>query len=785
MPPNVPAEVIDVDALSDEGEKGDTILRLRYKPNPQHTNATGRMIPVIKNELVASSSRLPPPPRPNFQSIDNHTYTYTRPGLSEVVEQERRRRKVVMERNGEPPLKKRATSSTIAIANMPSRQQEKRKQPSGRKDGHAEVIDLCSSDDDIHTKKRLRSEDNNHTTDIYANDESAFQMDCSDDIGENHDPNDFLPRATALLSLSQPLSSEEPEYDSEEEYANYMASLDISDESNWKPVPANNRAEDLSPNIELEAEPARPPPGDPRPQRPKYLAVHYPVTPLDPSFKQQFFWGRLNSVRGFRPRALKPPARLRIVSRLPGHTRSLKLFQDLAYDKLGAVQSYRQAASGSLNKIVQVPGAIVACAAASGGQSDYSQEDREAPLPSDNNPGTLVVLHQGQCHVVDAHCIDHGDSSKKYYTINDVSFNPLNPRQFLSTGNDFQVQLWQLPKVDEMGMSESNTGAPWMMNTIMLGDVAQDLVHSSDGANIAVSCRDGTVSVFNTTNLFASSTWPRTTPFPGPEVKIYVAPAGADHAAGTVLWGSGPTERHMYTSSEPHDSDGEGKDKGFHRVHDISRGRELFRFSADEAGDAGAVSPDGSTYVLITCGENNQHPIRLYDIARKSGQPVAQMTLEPSVSQVPSFEATTATFSSEGRLLAVGRSDNAMHMYDIRALSKGPLAMFKHEELDAVGSAGYGVVQTCWVEGRDRRRVGIVSGGNDGCVRVWDPSIASSDKSQGKVLARTEFDVAYFAMGDMWAGEKPLVLGHCGGGLYVYDYLDGDGVPGCSSVEFQ
>ncbi|KAG1746620.1 WD40-repeat-containing domain protein [Suillus paluster] len=770
MSPNVPAEVIDVDALSDEDEIGDAILYLGSKSNVQHANATGRR---TKNEPVASSSRLPP----NFESINNHTYTYTRPGLSETVEQERRRRIVVMERQGEPPSKKRATSSTIAMTNMPSRQQEKRKQPSGCKD----IIDLCSSDDDIHAKKRLRSEDNNlyvdRATGVYANNENAFQMDCSDDIADNHKPNDILPRTNAPSSLSQPPSSED-QYDSEEEYANYIASLNISNESNvsvspvdthvlnlrfqWKPVPTSNKAEDLSPNMELEVEPARPPPGDLRPQRPKYRAVHYPVTPLDPSLKEQYFWGRLNSVRGFRPRALKPPARLRIASRLPGRTRSLKLFQDLAYDNLGAVQSHRQAASGSLNKIVQVPGAIVACAAASGGHADYSQEDREAPLPSDNNPGTLVVLHQGRCHVVDAHCIDHGASSKKYYTINDVLFNPLNPEQFLSTGHDFQVQLWQLPKVDDIEMSES--GAPWMTNTITLGDVAQDLVHSPDGANLAVSCRDGTVSVFKTTNLFASPTWHRTTPSPL-GMKLCVAPAGENHAA------------------EPHDSDGEGKDKGFHRAHDITRGRELFRFSANEAGDAGAVSPDGSTYVLITCGENNQHPIRLYDVARKSGDPVAQMTLEPSVSKVPSFEAT-ATFSSEGRLLAVARSDNVVHMYDIRSLSKGPLAMFKHGELDTV-SAGYGVVQACWVEGRDRRRVGIVSGGNDGCVRLWDPLIASSDKSQGKVLAHTDFDVACFSMGDMWAGEKPLVLGHCGGGLYVYDHLDSDGLPGCSNIDIQ
>jgi hypothetical protein len=67
----------------------------------------------------------------------------------------------------------------------------------------------------------------NCTTDISANDESN-QMDYSNDI---HDPNDLVPHTRALPSLSQPLSSEDPGYDSEEEYANHMASLDISDES--------------------------------------------------------------------------------------------------------------------------------------------------------------------------------------------------------------------------------------------------------------------------------------------------------------------------------------------------------------------------------------------------------------------------------------------------------------------------------------------------------------------------------------------------------------------------
>jgi hypothetical protein len=102
-----------------------------------------------------------------------------------------------------------------------------------------------------------------------------------------------------------------------------------------------------------------------------------------------------------------------------------------------------------------------------------------------------------------------------------------------------------------------------------------------------------TVSVFKTIDLFASSTRFRTTSPPDLETKLHVAPPDADHAAGTVLWGCGPTEHLIYASSEPRNSDDEGKDQGSHRAYDMSLGRELFSFSANEAGDAGAISPDG------------------------------------------------------------------------------------------------------------------------------------------------------------------------------------------------
>lgn len=103
-----------------------------------------------------------------------------------------------------------------------------------------------------------------------------------------------------------------------------------------------------------------------------------------------------------------------------------------------------------------------------------------------------------------------------------------------------------------------------------------------------MTCSPRTVSIFKTVDLFTS----RTAPPPKPKTRFRAAPLDAGHAAGTVVWGSGPTERHIYTSSEPY-SDGEGGDKGFHRAHDASRSTQLFCFDAKESGDAGAISPDG------------------------------------------------------------------------------------------------------------------------------------------------------------------------------------------------
>jgi hypothetical protein len=78
---------------------------------------------------------------------------------------------------------------------------------------------------------------------------------------------------------------------------------------------------------------------------------------------------------------------------------------------------------------------------------------------------------------------------------------------------------------------------------------------------------------------------------------------------------------------------------------------------------------------------------------------------------------TAVSFSPDGLLLAVARSDDEVHVYDTRFMGQGrePLRRFLHWG-DNCCMAGdeWGVVDAVWVDGWCGRGLGIVTGGSDG-----------------------------------------------------------------------
>lgn len=173
--------------------------------------------------------------------------------------------------------------------------------------------------------------------------------------------------------------------------------------------------------------------------------------------------------------------------------------------------------------------------------------------------------------------------------------------------------------------------------------------------------------------------------------------------------------------------------------------------------------------------------LRLFDVRRGLAHPSHTITLEKfdaSAQTIPhSFDINDIVFSpdGDGLHLAVARSDNSCHVYDSRYLDR-VLQYCRHD--DSIGyDTSYGVVNAHWVQGTHQRA--LVTGGADGtlhpsqyerrkstssssfslgCVRLWRVDQVSDQPSDSKVLARCDYDIGHFVLGDVTKGEKAMIV---------------------------
>ena len=140
------------------------------------------------------------------------------------------------------------------------------------------------------------------------------------------------------------------------------------------------------------------------------------------------------------------------------------------------------------------------------------------------------------------------------------------------------------------------------------------------------------------------------------------------------------------------------------------------------------------------------------------------------------------SFSPDGLLLAVSRSDDELHIYDSRFMGRdrAPMRRFLHwgEDCCLTGDR-WGIVDAVWVDRWCGKGLGVITGGTDGeisshrtrllcshlvvlvkkgCIRFWDVRRSDDDISNGEVLARPNSDIGHFSVGDPYSGEKPLVV---------------------------
>ncbi|KAI0093147.1 WD40-repeat-containing domain protein [Irpex rosettiformis] len=252
-----------------------------------------------------------------------------------------------------------------------------------------------------------------------------------------------------------------------------------------------------------------------------------------------------------------------------------------------------------------------------------------------------------------------------------------------------------------------------------------------------------------------------------------------------LIWGRERTGNMVFASTA---SEVWNDHSGYHKVFDAESGAPLRAFNNQNAGECLDVNPRGNELALVTCGTEQLFELSMYDIRSRELSRSIQLDRLPhwyeendenrtdsSVNKLPST-INQVSYSSDGVYIALARSDNAVHVYDSRFLNRR-LYNFRHNW----GSEGtlddlkYGVYQIQWVDCPNTGKLSLISGGADGCVRLWDLTAGRSRlwyTEDGAVLAQSESYAGWFSLGDPAKGEKPLILGDGGGSVVIRDLYE-------------
>ncbi|PBK97668.1 WD40 repeat-like protein [Armillaria gallica] len=513
------------------------------------------------------------------------------------------------------------------------------------------------------------------------------------------------------------------------------------------------------------------------------------VVPRAPPKEEQYIWDIINDVGiAFSSRRAPHPHKSVLEGRRP--TRYILPNGNIT-------QKWQYTAAGPINKIIQHKGCIAVCSATAGGSAGETDctynkngalllwcQDKRIALKTRSVPGEEDEGHEDytehywpwrqdgfkrvledKYETLDGGQIEYEYSNDpgclasdgwkpkylyKYFSVNDIAFDPKSQR-FASSGEDKNVRFWPFSP-DIPGNS---------CEQIFHYDhtrVTHDIAFNPCSATPDLAVASNKLCIY--TDIFSDSRRHE-------ELSVADRQPGR-HSVGAFVWGRGPTANCIFASSEPLGKSIAGV--GYHKAWDPYEDPDpIYEFDdAQEAGDAMTINSEGSWLALFTAGEPQRH-LRLYDVRNRHNRASKHIFLDQPETGRPDLEVNCASFSPDDRFLAVSRNDDKVHLYDLRMLEKGVMEEFKHQKDKSKvmpGKDSFGIVYSEWVTLKSNGRMGLITGGEDGTVRMWDPTVSSDD---GTVLVEMNSDIAYFSIGDRLKGEYDLVVGDAQGMISVFD----------------
>ncbi|KAJ7210526.1 WD40-repeat-containing domain protein [Mycena pura] len=470
----------------------------------------------------------------------------------------------------------------------------------------------------------------------------------------------------------------------------------------------------------------------------RFVDISHGYVPPAPSFTSTtdvYIWDILHEYKllpYFRPRP-------RFLSR-----KRARLGEALDMNHYARTVHFRRA-GGSVNGILQHNGQVVVCSNTVGG--DMTGDATTDPY---NKAGTLISWSKRDpLSTIDLEQGEAENLDRKHYSVHCIAYDPTNNILASSAADDF-VRTWTFEDDgDDNPYSKMHDrqyevrGKPASPHELVFKPGTSILAVGEQRLTIE-NIPEGGIHTFDLVNKKDQNA----------------------HVTGSIAWGSAASSSLIFALSEPVMQDNHrGQHKAFDTVA-LMKAFDFYTSEAGEAGDALCVDSTGSTAALVT-NDGSNSTLRIYDVARKQGTATHNWRLEPFAPEAR--EVNSMAFSFDGIYLALGREDNCTHVYDSRMLERGVLFDFRHSEAQDSdrNHQFYGVVGIKWVESRSPRpRLGLVTGGNDGCVRLWDPLRA---KDEGAIIAQTDSDIAAFNLGDRFQGEHELVVGDSSGALYIMD----------------
>ncbi|KAF5390163.1 hypothetical protein D9757_002895 [Collybiopsis confluens] len=372
--------------------------------------------------------------------------------------------------------------------------------------------------------------------------------------------------------------------------------------------------------------------------------------------------------------------------------------------------TFSKQAAGSINKIIQHKSFTVTASSVVGGQIDEPDEIENHY----NKSGTLIVWNGSKAEFVTSHS---RNGPLKHYTVNDVAICPKSDgggTVLISSGNDFKVRIWE-----GLCYNPARTVPPMDISVKLKSSLFAFASHQ------VVICReDG--NGWQSHNLKLVSTKNRY------------------NRAAILKWGCGPTDNLLFASSERYR---DSAASSVHKAFDLEHPNVASTFDLEEEGDALALDDLGERLAILSVARENDAMV----VDGESDNPKTFFDYRADVN--------SAMFSPDGIFLAVARINGSTLLYDSRFLGNGALHDFCHDGPSAVfpQHCSYGITHAEW-RNLSNNQLGLLTGGPDGCVRLWQPGLARSIAKQGKIIAQVHGDVGHFSVGNRFEGEHELVV---------------------------